>query len=210
MVTEYISVSNQEIKFVAPAEVTTCASGENSFITFGGQSVDLTFNYDASVAPVIDSLSRNNASPVLKTPLTISGSNFGADLSAIRVFLKGSENKYELSVLEVSENQIQCILGGGKTGDYELMVMSSTTGCSIPNSASTFSYKIVVQSLSLSQVAIGGGVDLTITGYNFQSSFKSTNVMIGIAVNVFCPMKSLTDTEIVCTIPPMHEDYESG
>ena len=64
--------------------------------------------------------------------------------------------------------------------------------------------------LSLTSVGIGGGVDLAISGYNMASAFKSTNVMIGEAINFFCPIKSITDTLIVCRLPPIHEDYQPG
>ena len=89
-------------------------------------------------------------------------------------------------------------MGGGRTGDYDIVIIKEETGSSIVNSLSKFSYKVVVTALSLSEASIGGGVDLVITGYNLQSSFKSTNVFIGNAVNNFCPIKSVSDTQIVC------------
>ena len=105
----------------------------------------------------------------MKTPLTIVGANFGSDPSAVRVFLyKDSAKVYTLNVLSSTETEIQCMLGGGKTGIYYVVVFVEGVGSSIPSVNSAFSYKIVVTSISPSSGSLGGGYDLTITGYNFK------------------------------------------
>ena len=43
-----------------------------------------------------------------------------------------------------------------------------------------------------------GGVDITITGTNLKNGDKETSVIIG---DDYCQIKSLTDNQIVCTIP---------
>lgn len=96
-----------------------------------------------------------------------------------------------------------CTLGGGKTGDYDIVVFEPTSGSSIPNSNSQFSYKIVVTSVSPTSGSLGGGYDITITGYNMAESFGSTNVFIGDEINSTCSVKSITDTTVVCTVPRM-------
>ena len=52
-------------------------------------------------------------------------------------------------------------------------------GSSTPDANSVFDYKIVVTSVSPTSGSIGGGYDLTITGYNMKEAFGSTNAFIG-------------------------------
>lgn len=64
----------------------TACSGSNSLISFNGKTSAITFAYDNSVAPIITSLSKVSASPIMKGSLTIIGSNFG-DSSNTKVYL---------------------------------------------------------------------------------------------------------------------------
>lgn len=45
------------------------------------------FIFDENLTPVIDSLSVTSASPILKTPLIITGKRFGKNLDKVRVYL---------------------------------------------------------------------------------------------------------------------------
>lgn len=94
--------------------------------------------------------------------------------------------KYELAATSVSSTSIECILGGGKSGDYDVVVIVGTAGATVPDSNSVFKYKIFVESLSISTGHKGGGYDLTVTGRNFAPSKGSTNVFIGTAMNSIC------------------------
>ena len=51
---------------------------------------------------------------------------------------------------------------------------------------------------------------MTITGENFSEGEDTNNVFIGSDMNAFCSIKSVTQTEIVCQVPRMHESYSSG
>ena len=87
--------------------------------------------------------------------------------------------KYQCNVNAITTTEITCTLGGGKTGDYDVVVYDPTSGSSIPDANSQFSYKIVVTSISPVSGSLGGGYDIVITGYNLADSFGSTNVFIG-------------------------------
>ena len=76
-------------------------------------------------------------------------------------------------------------MGGGKSGEYTVVVIVDSVGASVYNTNSVFQYCIFVDSLSISSGHKGGGYDLTITGENFAEE-DSTHVLIGTAINSFC------------------------
>ena len=86
----------------------------------------------------------------------------------------------------MTSTTIDCILGGGRSGVYDIVVREASNGMSIPSDNTKFSYKIVVTSLSISQGQIGGGYNLTVTGYNFATTTGTNNVFIGDAKNSIC------------------------
>ena len=110
----------------------------------------------------------------------------------------------------MTSTSINCILGGGKSGIYDVVVQDSSNGMSQISANSKFSYKIVVTSLSISQGQIGGGYNLTVTGYNFATASGTNNVFIGDAKNSICFVLASTPTSIVCRMPRMMNDYRAG
>lgn len=76
-VTTFTTVSNKQLKFIVPLQdPSTSCTGSNNVITYNGQTATFTFAYNPSIAPVITSLSKTSSSPVLKSSIVISGSNF--------------------------------------------------------------------------------------------------------------------------------------
>jgi hypothetical protein len=107
---------------------------------------------------------------------------------------------------------INCILGGGKTGDYYVRVINNGiagTAISFTSPASFFQYMIFVESISPLSGPMGGGYNITITGRNFAPT-TSTNVFIGDASDNICNIASITTTTIVCTLPFMDPSYDAG
>lgn len=95
-----------------------------------GQSQTITtFKYDSSLLPVITSLSKTSSSPIVKSTLIITGTSFST-LAKTKVFLVDSSGfrKYELTVVSVATTSIECILGGGRTGTYNVVVLDSSAG----------------------------------------------------------------------------------
>lgn len=84
-VVNYESFSNNEIDFLIPPEGSTCAN-HSSFIKINSVTFALTFNYDATISPLVSGLSLSSASPILKQNLQITGSNFEST-DYIQVFL---------------------------------------------------------------------------------------------------------------------------
>ena len=184
-VTKFTTVSNKQLKFIVPAEVTSC-SGTNNVISYNGQQTTFTFAYNPNIAPQITALSKTSSSPILKSAITITGSNFGTQASTNVYLVQNGENKYELSITSMTSTTIDCILGGGRSGVYDVVVKDATNGMTQIHNSTEFSYKIVVTSLSISQGQIGGGYNLTVTGYNFATTTGTNNVFIGDAKNSIC------------------------
>ncbi len=78
----------------------------------------------------------------------------------------------------MTTTQVECILGGGKTGNYSVVVLDSTTGESTVTASSSFSYELIVDSISPTSGGLGGGYDITITGRNFGAADSHT-VFVG-------------------------------
>ena len=149
----------------------------------------------------------------MKQDITITGSNFEST-SNLQVFLYNTTGaiSYELTVVTATSTSIQCILGGGKTGDYFVRVLNKGTAgkaLSPSSPASSFKYKIFVESVTPNIGSMGGGYDITITGRNFAGK-DSTNVFVGDAMNSLCKIKTITSTTIVCTVPSMDSTYVIG
>jgi hypothetical protein len=58
------------------------------------------------------------------------------------VFLVNSTDfrSYELTVNSVTSTQIQCILGGGRTGNYNVVILDAISGESSKNVNTVFNY----------------------------------------------------------------------
>lgn len=72
-----------------------------------------------------------------------------------------------MTVVSVTSTEIECILGGGRTGTYNVVVLDSSSGESSIGDNTVFSYEIVVETISPVTGSMGGGYDITITGRNF-------------------------------------------
>ena len=114
------------------------------------------------------------------------------------------------SIITINSTCINCILGGGRSGNYDVIVQNSANGQSVANVNAIFSYKIVITNLSLSISHKGGGYNLTINGFNFATSAGINNFFIGDALNSICKILSYTSTSIVCQVPRMMNDYRTG
>lgn len=109
----------------------------------------------------------------------------------------------------MTPTSVQVVLGGGRTGDYNIVVVNPVDGMSLLTPSSAFSYKIIVNSLSVTSGHIGGGYDLTINGVNFATAAGSTQVFIGDAKNSICKITAISTTAITCTVP-RNVEYTPG
>lgn len=112
------------------------------------------------------------ASPVMKQTMVISGSNFGADKSLLEVWLvKENVPTYQLNINDLTGGDTLTVtLGGGRVGEYKLRIKDSVKGFSVADF--DFYYRIGIDSLSANTGNKNGGVELTITGFNFMADVK--------------------------------------
>jgi hypothetical protein len=152
-------------------------------LEFGAASQPITtaqFNFSPG-APLITSLSKISSSPIVKTTLMVTGTGFST-LANTRAFLVNGTGfrSYELTVVTVTSTTVECILGGGKTGNYKVVILDSTMGESTITASASFSYELIVDSISPLTGGLGGGYDITITGKNFGAADSHT-VFVGTA-----------------------------
>jgi hypothetical protein len=86
--TQFTTVSNQQIVFTIPLQVNSC-SGSNNQISYRGQTATFTFAYNPSIAPQITSLSKSSSSPILKSSISIIGSNFNSGRTNVYLMQNG-------------------------------------------------------------------------------------------------------------------------
>lgn len=86
--TDILQVSNTKIKAVAPLKEDADPDSFDISVVVNGESVGgPSYGFSHDGIPKITGLSIDNASPVLKTPITITGSGFGTEASEVQVFL---------------------------------------------------------------------------------------------------------------------------
>jgi len=149
----------------------------------------------------ITEISPKDGSPIKKQDLTITGTNFGTDKSAISVTLISTAKTYDLSVWKVTDTEIIAVLPGGDLGEYDVKVKSTANGETEVSDKTKFTYSLTITKVDVKTGSIFGGNTLTITGTNF-SIIKSENVVnVAVFVNnkLPCNVVSCTTTEIVCT-----------
>ena len=112
--------------------------------------------------------------------------------------------------MTVTSTEITCVLGGGKTGEYDVLVFVDGVGLSLASNSAKFSYKIVIDSVSPTSGSMGGGYNLTIEGKNFATDANSNNAFIGTAKNSICSVLEANDTHLICEVPRMLSDYSAG
>ena len=163
------------------------------------------FSYSLSSTPTISNLSITSASPVLKNDLTITGTNFGTDKNDLTVKLLSLSNDlkikrdYLCNIISLTGNEILCILEGGFSSDYKIIVARDGYGYSKPSVADgdKFTYGIYIDSISPINGSKEGGTILTITGENFSTKKNGNQVLIGENQD-YCVVQTATATELTC------------
>ena len=188
--------------------------------TNGGSKIEVSLNsitaqsnaytYNDSSIPIISSIAPASASPALKTIIFVQGSNFGTDMTKIRLFLDPisvNGNTYNLSVINATSNQIYGVLGGGNIGSYRLKVEISGIGASKEAStdASLFNYELIIYSITPNSGGVYGGTNITITGKNLSPVLKQNQVYLG--DNNYCVILQSSSSSLVCQTNPAPTDY---
>ena len=163
------------------------------------------FSYDTAITPTITAISPTSASPVLKTDLTITGTNFSSTKEDLLVRIEktelynGKKIIYDCNIITSTETSITCRLPGGYSGANTIVVFKKTIGDSLPDAdANVLTYEITFTSISPTSGSLNGGTLLTITGQNF-STIKTENVVLTDKDSqLYCDIESATITEIKC------------
>lgn len=150
--------------------------------------------------------------------MTVTGTNFGSDQSLIKVWLSNNTHPrvYEMKVLELkSTTEMVVGISGGLPETYSLHLTvndeQATIGPDVGGiPANQFKYELDVLTVSPNEGSYYGGTLLTITGINFAPTLQENMVFIGNEVNWFCRIVTLSETQITCRTPPMHERYNVG
>ena len=114
--------------------------------------------------------------------MTISGSGFGTNESALTIHLANASGKvYEMKILSVNDSAIECGIPGGLPGNFDVMVTLAGFGDIPPSNPSDndFVYELVIDSISPTTGSYNGGTLITITGKNFSPDEKETQVFVG-------------------------------
>jgi hypothetical protein len=201
-----LSINNKKVSLITGQKI-----DEGSVtITLNGKSVTTTYTYTSVGVPTITLLSPSTSSPVQKADLTITGTNFGVDSNKIKIYLDKGTNLgvYELSVVSVTDTQIICVLGGGRTGEYRVRIVKDPIGSSQAQKQGddVFKYQFTLSSISPVKGSRYGGTLLTISGQNFSPVNNQNQVFIGPG-NILCDIVSATSNEITCRTRPALETY---
>ena len=207
------SVTNIEIIFEMPSCANINAQTVEVATTSAAAPVTTSFTYAdaASTAPSISSLTPASANPGIKQKITIAGSNFGSVTTDLTVTLRNaSGTAYTLKVMSVSVagDEIVAGLPGGIAGSFTLVVWRNGFGNSIAATvgADSFTYEVVVNSISPITGNYYGGTLVTIDGINFATGSQETLVFVGDQLNQMCKIETITTTQITCRTPAIHQN----
>lgn len=145
-------------------------------------------------------------SPVDKTLITVTGTNFGTDKTKLAAYLDALDSagstvttvaKYQVNIVEANGTTVKILLGGGITGKYRLRVAQIGLGSNDPSGAvDILEYKIVVSNYSLAAASAYGGGKLVITGNNFSTTKADNQVLVLYSTidSEFCIITDATST----------------
>lgn len=206
------SVSNTSITILTPVLAST--GSKDVVVTYKTlSSTASSITVDNTNAMTISSLSSTLISPVAKTPITVTGTNFGTDKSKLTAFLDEMNGsvvltyaKYNVNVVQVTDSTVKVLLGGGTAGTYRLRVVKIGAGSNDPNTTNDrLEYNTYVKTLSRTTSSKYGGGSLTITGTNFAAASSDNQILIVYSpINAeFCVITAASTTSLTCTLPDM-------
>ncbi|KAL4484574.1 hypothetical protein ABPG74_019751 [Tetrahymena malaccensis] len=215
------SSSNTQIVILTPAGLTEGSA--NIIVTYNGLASNpqsIIVNNNGAIT--ITAIDKTIVSPVDKTLITVSGSNFGTDATKLTAYLDSVDQsgkllkyaQYNVNVVKANGNSAQILLGGGLPGYYQLRVVQIGLGSNNPaGAANSIQYNIILNSFSINKVSAYGGAQLVINGLNFATSALNDNQVLIIyqeGLSEFCIITAATSTQLTCTLPNMVNHIPSG
>ena len=204
-----LSIENQSVDCIVPPDTLNDGTTLTKIMINGKEAETDIFSYNPALTPVINSLSPNNASPVLKSTLTINGDAFGSDKEKVKITLQRTELyegklvEYDCNVLSINDTELTCVLSGGFSGEYKVILTKNDVGTNrVANEGDDiFKYEITIDSVHPQKGSTKGGTELTITGNNFSTIANQNQILIGEGDH-YCDITSATKTELICITRP--------
>ncbi|XP_073714529.1 fibrocystin-L [Misgurnus anguillicaudatus] len=156
-------------------------------------SSDCMFQYSASIAPVVSSVSPDSVTGNSTTVL-ITGSGFGNNTADLRVSADG----ITLEVIEVTDNNITLLVGALPAGTHSLQVVVMSKGLATEIVTLTSTPQATIKPTSGS---IAGGTPLLIEG----NGFVEGNTTVMFDGNLPCLILEVTPDTVKCLTPPHPE-----
>lgn len=136
-------VQNTSITLFTPVLTST---GTKNVIVIANSlsSAAYSITADNSKVITITGISNTTPSPVAKTLVTVTGTNFGTDKSLLAAYLDlydtdkttiKIQGKYNVNVVSASDTSVQLLFGGGAAGNYRLRIVEIGTGSNDPNTS---------------------------------------------------------------------------
>ncbi len=99
---QILSISSTQAKIIAPPCQNT--NPQDITLSYNGKNATTQFTYiNPNVVSTLFSVSPQSASPVLKAIMTITGTGFGTNSSAVKIYLQNSTGKvYQMRVLSIN------------------------------------------------------------------------------------------------------------
>jgi len=114
-----------------------------------------------------------------------------------------------MRVLQINDTYIKAGIPGGLPGNFKVEVNIIGVGEASPNTtnANSFTYELVIQSVTPNAGSYNGGTLINIKGINFSPVLEETLVFVGNEINWLCTVEQLNSTNILCRTPPFNEYY---
>jgi IPT/TIG domain len=112
----------------------------------------------------------------------------------------------------LNDTTISVRIAGGRTAQYDLVIVRKGWGRSKPVTDATDDIELAIKVFRVNnnQLSMGGGTIITIEGQNFDTDESSTLVTIGSIYNWICDIIDVTETQIRCKAPPMNVAFTAG
>jgi hypothetical protein len=151
-----------------PRRLITDEAGILAHITVGGVQVSATYglNVNFLAIPEVHSIVPTQGPGGGDTRITVYGTSFSNDRSAVSVFLGPTV----CPVIISNTTAIVCLTLPSKAAVLNVTVRVSEIGYSLPSSAAVFQYVFEISRIDPNAVGIGGGSSVTLSGRGFLNS----------------------------------------
>ena len=159
------------------------------------------FDYTLDATPTVTSI--NPTSGQGEDVVTLMGSLFGPTISDVRVFIGGEPC---VTIGLVSPTQLMCKLGVNFAGESAVELSVMNLGNAMINDGVSFTYLLLINSLSITRGSIVGLNPVVVSGKGFDPS----NTTITICQELCTPTATIPSVkDIECLVPPASEDLSS-